>query len=261
MNHWLHLLLHLAARSVKLGGMATIEKALCLLDLFTPARPLLGLTEVQRLTGRDKATVFRHLDALSALGFLEQDRKTRAYCLGPALTRLANMRAATVSDADTLAPIVDGIAEQTGELVHIARMSGDTLVTVYQADCGRHAVRVTLLPTETLPSETTSSGRAIRAFGGAPELSKVRARGYARADDSFEAGVSSIGVPIFDAQGRAQMACSVAFPTVRGTRAHRDMCRTALLRAAPQLTLRAGGIVPEPIAALWRAHTEHLQEA
>ena len=48
--------------------MSTISKALGLLDLFNEARPRLGLTDVHRLTGRDKATVHRHLVALEEAG-------------------------------------------------------------------------------------------------------------------------------------------------------------------------------------------------
>ena len=91
--------------------MSTVTKTLTLLDYFTDTRPTLGLTELQRLCGRDKATVYRHLLALEACGFVEQDPKTRAYRLGHALDRLAGVRRRTVPVTDTVAPIVDLVSQ------------------------------------------------------------------------------------------------------------------------------------------------------
>ncbi|MFL4468799.1 helix-turn-helix domain-containing protein [Tateyamaria armeniaca] len=104
--------------------MSTVAKALGLLDLFSDTHPRLGLSDVQRLTGRDKATVHRHLVALEQVGFLEQDKETRAYRLGPALTRLAGMRSRTVPEVEMVRTVIDALSRTAGELVHISRLQG-----------------------------------------------------------------------------------------------------------------------------------------
>ena len=72
--------------------MGTITKALELLNLFSRTKPEIGLMEFARLSGRDKATVHRHLTELEENGFVEQHPQTRAYRLGPAILRLTAVR-------------------------------------------------------------------------------------------------------------------------------------------------------------------------
>ena len=75
--------------------MGTITKALTLLNLFSANRTEMGLAEIVRLSGRDKATVHRHLVELQENGFLEQHPVTfscrrasaGSACHGPAHRR------------------------------------------------------------------------------------------------------------------------------------------------------------------------------
>ena len=75
--------------------MSTVDKALEVLGLFSEVRPSIGLSEAARLLQRDKSTVQRYLAALETQGFLEQDALSRAYHLGPAVTRLSVVREIT----------------------------------------------------------------------------------------------------------------------------------------------------------------------
>ena len=144
--------------------MSTIVKAFELLDLFTDARPSLGLSDVQRLTSRDKATVHRHLVALEKVGFLQQNPETRSYCLGPALTRLAGMRARTVPEVEMVRAVIDALSRSAGELVHVSRLEGFDLVDVYHAAHLTHPVRVSFDAYGLPPLFATASGKAFLAF-------------------------------------------------------------------------------------------------
>ena len=72
--------------------MSTVVKALSLLDHFDASIPEVGLVDMARLSGLDKATARRLLVALGKKGFVEQDPVTRRYRLGAALVRLARIR-------------------------------------------------------------------------------------------------------------------------------------------------------------------------
>ncbi|MCH2168345.1 MAG: IclR family transcriptional regulator [Oceanicola sp.] len=258
--------------------MSTITKALSLLDLFTEARPVIGLSAFQKLTGWDKATVYRQLRALEQAGFLEQTPTTRAYRLGHAVARLAEMRQRTVSEAETLNPIVEEISRSLGERVHVNRLVGDGLHQVTQADFGRHAIRVEFEPNLVLPLLTTSSGKAILAFLPAarraalikapqdridtapmPSGSDVQAAlaqaakvGYAQSRDSFEMGVASVAIPLFDAQGAACAACSVVYPTIRHDSRFLARAVSVLCAQGPGLVARLGGQIPSRVQQLWQ---------
>ena len=57
--------------------MSTVTKALFLLDLFTGARPVIGLSAFQKQAGHDKATVYRQLRALEQAVERLQSQLTR----------------------------------------------------------------------------------------------------------------------------------------------------------------------------------------
>lgn len=262
--------------------MSTIAKALGLLDLFTDAQPRLGLSDVQRLTGRDKATVHRHLVALERGGFLEQDGESRAYCLGPALTRLAGMRARTVPEVEMVRSVIDALSRAAGELVHVSRLQGFDLVDVYHAEHHDHPVRVSFDAYGLPPLFATSSGKAYLAFSppalldaalgdprtwvpgaGVPdraallvEFSAIARRGYARNRDALRLGVSSVAIPLFDADHRAFATCSIAYPTGRGGAQAEARLAHLLMAAGRDISQAMGGDIPRDVQAVWTPSRE-----
>lgn len=262
--------------------MSTIAKALGLLDLFTEDRPCLGLSDVQRLTGRDKATVHRHLVALEQAGFLEQDAQSRTYRLGPTLTRLAGMRTRTVPEVEMLRSVIDDLSRQAGELVHVSRLQGFDLVHVHHAEEHDHPVRVSFDAYGLPPLFATASGKAYLAFSpgglldlaladprtrlpGAPapnrleiegELKVIAQRGYARNRDALRLGVSSVAIPVFDAASRAFATCSIAYPTGRGGKATEAHLARLLMTCGEEISQAMGGTVPPHIVQLWTRHEE-----
>ena len=257
--------------------MSTIGKALTLLDLFTEAQPQLGLSEVQRLTGRDKATVHRHLVALEIAGFLEQDASTRAYRLGPALTRLSGMRARTVPEVEMVRSAIDALSRAAGELVHISRLQGFDLVDVYHAEHHDHPVRVSFDAYGLPPLFATASGKAYLAFSpshmldlaladprtvqdgaGRPEkvaivdeLKRTARRGYAKNRDRLRLGVSSVAIPVFDTSARPFAACAIAYPSNRGGAAREAELGALLMARGRDITEAMGGTVPADVQSIW----------
>ena len=111
--------------------MGTVGKAISLLELFTVAEPELGLTDLARRSGFDKATTRRLLVALTSRGFIEQDAATRHYRLGAGLSRLARIREARFPFLQTAVPLVRDLASATAETVHLSEFGTDRLVTVH----------------------------------------------------------------------------------------------------------------------------------
>ena len=57
--------------------MGTVGKALGLLDLFTRAQPQLGLSQLARASGVNKATCHRLMTELESRGLVEQTGPAR----------------------------------------------------------------------------------------------------------------------------------------------------------------------------------------
>ena len=253
--------------------MGTITKALTLLNLFSANRTEMGLAEIVRLSGRDKATVHRHLVELQENGFLEQHPVTRAYRLGPALLRLSAVREAAFPIRALLRPIVTELAEATGELAHASLLQGNILSPLIFHDPRAHGVQVHFDQSEMLPLHATSSGLAVLAFSTGdylkdylsgrldahtahtptdPErltrlIDETRQTGLGRLDGAFDAEVSSEGAAVFGPDGMPVGAISVAVPTVRAKPDKMAEIGDALLEAAQTATHSLGGKWAAPL--------------
>jgi len=244
----------------------TVDKALKLLDFFSVERSEIGLSELARLAGYDKATARRLLVALAMHGFVEQDAYTRAYRLGAGPVRLARIREACFPLVQTAIPIVRDLARQTGETVHLSEFSAGSLITVH-VEPSTHANRVNVDPGQVLPLHSTASGIAYLAFcgdeadrliGAGPltahtshtitdpreigEAVRVTAgRGYSIGDQGFEEGVFSVAAPILGPDGFAIGTIAVAAPLLRASKEIVAQHGAAAMTAAGTVSARLFG--------------------
>lgn len=251
--------------------MSTVEKALGLLDHFSEATPEIGLSEFKRITGYDKGTVHRYLADLRECGFLQQDSVTRAYSLGPALIRLANVREQTSPMRKVAAEIIRDLAKEIGELVHASLPQPNGMSLLYSHDGGIGGTRVALDESEVLPFHATSSGVVMLAFGSPDlkercfaenrtqftdhtltvetrleaEIMKAQGSGYVAFDQTYEAEVSSVAVPFFNQAPTAFGTLAVATPSFRMTPEKRAMIIDHLFDATLLLSKEIGGTVPD----------------
>ncbi|MCC5988535.1 MAG: IclR family transcriptional regulator [Pararhodobacter sp.] len=250
--------------------MRTVQKALKLLDLFDETRPEIGLSVLARLSGIDKATVLRMLNDMAASGLVEQDQASRNWRLGAGILRLARLREAGFPATEVINPILAQLAGETGETAHASLRAGRDLGTIGVVESAR-SNRVYIEPGLVLPLHATASGLAYCAFARPEVLSDVlarplsahtgatptdsatlaarideaRAQGYACADQTYEAEVFGIAMPLFGADGFACGALAVATPAARLTPELRARILAALARATREATRGMGGRIPE----------------
>lgn len=266
--------------------MSTVLKALQLLDLFTRARPQIGLSELARLAGLNKATCFRLMSDLCDAGLAEQIEAGREYRLGPALLRLAALREANVPLRDVALPALQDLALETGETAHLSLLVGAELRPLANAYSSAHASRITLDDVQVLPFHATSSGMAVLAhqppaFREAvlarplpvltaqtqtdpailrDRLRQVEASGFAESQGSYESDVHSFAVPLFDALGRCTGALSVAALAARVTPEGVLLIRSALVRGARRIISLWGGSLPPRLDTIWIASATPAKE-
>lgn len=255
--------------------MSVVVKAVELLGYFSVDRPELGLSELRRLAGRDKATTYRHLEALESVGLLEQNPVTKQYRIGPAVLGLAQIREATTPRRAGALSALARLAERTGETAHVSLLSGAALHTLAVQESTRHATRV-IINESKLPLHATSQGHAILAFGGADLMQAARRRlvrfteatpttdealdaavsvarqtGFGVSPNGFENGVYGIGAPVFDHTGAVAGAVAVASVSSRMTDVLGREIRAGLVEAARAISANWGGQVPAALETLW----------
>ncbi|TGQ74407.1 MAG: IclR family transcriptional regulator [Mesorhizobium sp.] len=246
--------------------MGTVGKAISLLELFTVDQSELGLSDLARRSGFDKATTRRLLVALTARGFIEQDATTRHYRLGAGLSRLARIREARFPFLQTAVPLVRDLATTTAETVHLSEFGIDRLVTIHVEHPAR-ANRVNVDIGQLLPMHSTASGIAYLAFARdetvkaclagpldvftahtltepdaiSRSMSEARERGYSISDQGLEEGVISVAAAILAADGFALGTIAVAAPKSRTTAADIAQRGLAVVAAAREISMRLNG--------------------
>jgi DNA-binding IclR family transcriptional regulator len=251
--------------------MGTVSKALSLLDFFNRAQPLIGLSELARLSAMNKATVHRLMTELAEQGFVEQAGSGREYRLGPAFLRLASLREAAVPMRDLCQQVLRSLSDATQETAHFSQLQGDCLATLAYAYSPHHGTRVTMEDADVLTFHATSSGLAVLAYSPPAfvdtmlsrplpprtsdtvtdparlrgMLAEIRSRGIAEYVGGFEEDVHSHAAPIFDASQTVIGALAVAAPVSRMGPEQRLTIRRAVKQHALDLTRLLGGFPPD----------------
>ncbi|MFT6676696.1 MAG: DNA-binding IclR family transcriptional regulator [Sulfitobacter sp.] len=260
--------------------MSVVTKAIELLGYFSAQTPEIGLSQLCRRAGRDKATTYRYLSNLEAAGFVEQNPLTKAYRIGPAVLPLAQLREATVPRRAGAQAALRDLAEATGETSHVAVLSGHALHALVDHEPTVHSTRA-VIDLRILPLHATASGSCALAFGPAhlmeaahrdltqftPQtnttqsaleaaVALTRASGFGNSDRSLETDIHGIAAPVFDQTGLFAGTVAVASVASRLTPQSAQDIRRHLMRASKEITRNWGGEIPAWIDALWQASVQ-----
>ena len=246
--------------------MSTVSKAVSLLELFTLHEPEIGLSDLARRAGLDKATARRLLIALAGHRLIEQEPRSRRYRLGAGLSRLARIRDAHFPFVRLAAPVIRELSLETGETVHLSEFSAGALLTLH-VELSAKANRVNVDVGQVLPLHGTASGIAflaasrlevvsaylekpLQAFTAhtmtgpdilAKAIALAATRGYSRSSQGYEEGVHSIGAAILGADGQPVGTLSIASPVSRIDDAIAGTQGEAAVRAARKISARLTG--------------------
>ncbi len=245
--------------------MKTVDKALGVLDQFSLENRELGLSELARMAGLDKAATRRLLVAMAKHGFIEQSVETKKYRLGHGFLRLARIREATVPVSRIAQEVVDRLVGETNETAHVSLPGALGMVTIAHRLPNRGRV-IKINPAELLFYHATASGLAYLAFATdatrdrllslkrdkiAQEtitdeaslrtaLKGFQAQGYSQTRNSFESDVASVGMTFQDGDDDPTGAIALALPKADMTDARRaellPLLREAVARIERALT-------------------------
>jgi len=259
----------MAGRGTGPDFVEALARGLDVLAGFGPHRPTMTLSEVAATTGLARPTARRLLLTLEELGYVRS--REGAFSLTPRVIGLGMAYVGSLGMWDVARPHMEDLVARTNESASLAQLDGSDIV--YTA---RVAVpKIIALRVEVgtlLPAAQTSKGKVLLAAlpprqvaevletpsrSGLPlqdgrsldhlmdELSEVRARGWALADEELAPGVRSVAVPVRDGRGEVHAAMSVtvhAAETSRETLVEQHLPH--LLRTASEVS--AGW-------ALWQA--------
>lgn len=216
-----------------LPGSARVARIEAVFDAFRSAAGAgLGITDLTRRTGLPKATVYRLVNELAAVGLLE--RCGSGWRIGMKMFELGQLAPLQNSFRDTAADVPLELRERTQMTVNLAVMSGSDVLYLEIL----RGPKVPKPPTRVggrWPLHATGLGKALLAFGGeqviegllvsglrrvgprtitapgllARELARVRDDGAAFDREESACGLTCVASPVFAPDG-AVAALSVS---------------------------------------------------
>lgn len=210
-----------------------LERGLRILQRFDREQTRLTAPEMAKALRIPRSTVFRLLQTLERLGFLE--REDKAYRLGPAVLRLGFEYLASLEITDLGRPSVEALRDDTGFSAQLVIRDGREVVVVLKAAASSAFASSVNVGTR-FPAHATTLGRVLmcdlaerdlRDIFPEPKLASFssntprtvselaallredRARGYTVSEAFFEQSVSAIAAPIRDNGGRIVAAIGV----------------------------------------------------
>lgn len=228
--------------------MGTVSNALKMLDHFPVDAAGIGLTDLSRATRQNKATVYRYLCELESNSFVEQDRETRKYRVGPALTRLAQGRKRRAGAREIITPIVGTLSTMMNGWAVLFDVS-DATATPAALFLDGNARNPDQNPALARMNLHSSTGVVCFAFGArfdtpsnlVQSVQSCCATGLARTPGAEANDLQTISAPIFGSAGDLAFVVTLILQAkddrLLPVRAH----ETALTLTATAATVAIGG--------------------
>ncbi len=219
------------------ASLTTVTRTLRILEAFSYAEPVLGVSEVSRKVGVGKSTAHRAMVTLCETGYLTRTADGR-YRLGWKLHEMGQLVVAGLRLHEVAHEPLERLRRECDLAVNLVVLDGTDAVYIEQFESvgvarnfrqsGRRA-----------PAASTSSGKCLLAFSdpslvdsiiaaGLPVLGpraitsdavfrsvldQIRKDGYVVSVEERTRGLTSIGAPVFGRAGHCVAAVSVVGPT------------------------------------------------
>jgi len=222
--------------STPVTQILVLQKALSILDSFTPGRPALELADIRRATGLPASTCLRLVRNLVAHDVLTYDGSR--YRVGVAVLRWAKSAEAGFAVVDSVAPYVTRLRDQANETSGLFIRVGAERVCIAVAEA-THSLMRRLYTGHALPLYVGSPGKVLLAYDDdalaelgddltprtdhtitdraalEKELAKIRSQGYAASLGEWEPDLAGVAAPVFGYDGAIVAAMAVSAPMSR----------------------------------------------
>src|SRR5512143_3713410 len=224
----------------------SVSHALDILESFTKTEDELGVTELSKRLGLHKNNVFRLLATLEHRGYIEQNKATENYRLGPKTLQIGSIFIEQRECRRQARPILESLMAATGETSVVAVLRANKVIYMDSVETDR-TVRAVSRIGAMLPAHWTAVGKAQLAFLAPAEVERLyhepvleqrtprsqktrdalladlgatRQRGYAVENEECDADVRSVAAPVRDFSGNVIAAIGIVGPVNRLTDQH-----------------------------------------
>ncbi|ANI37501.1 IclR family transcriptional regulator [Mycolicibacterium vaccae] len=251
------------------SGIAAVDRAVAVLDVFTRGRLSLGVSDIARATGLSTSTAHRVLASLCAHGLVTKVGPN--YALGPRILQLAASARDTGDVAAVARPVMTRLRDVTGETVGLHVVKGGGRYVIDQVESTQPLRRTYTEWGQFIPLHQGAPSRLLLAYCDETtvasvlagpfesitpstvvdrdtlmrEIEVIRRDGYTFSFEERVAGIRSIAVPLRDFTGAVVAAMSVTGPAIRVTEEWMHRTLPTILAAAADISAALGYAGPD----------------
>ena len=242
-----------------------IHKAFNIIEILGRVK-MLSLRDICQQVEMPKPTVFRILQSLLDIGYVEQDSDTQQYALTQKFLTFAKSSLGSQDVVEIAREYMITLNQKFGETVNLARYMGNEVVYLHIIEA-KHQFRFVDNIGDIASFHSTSIAKAIVAFLQDNELDnlftdyiftkytkytiqcfsqlkidleEIRESGVAYDREEGHEGVMCIGVPIFNNKYKPVAALSISIPKIRTKKSLIDQISKELARVGNQISLDMG---------------------
>lgn len=246
-------------------SVSSVLKVFGILQALSEQKDI-GVTELSQRIMMSKSTVYRFLQTMKTLGYVNQEGETDKYTLSLKLFELGG-RALEHQDLIQIADVqMHRLGKLTKETLHLGALDENSVVYLHKIDseynlrmysrigrrCPLYSTALGKVMMAWLPEEEVRSmltGVTFERFTEhtlanvdalLAELAQVRGQGYAEDNEENENGLRCFGVPIYNRMGRIITGLSLSLPIVRFEESKRAELVSLLHEAAARISAELG---------------------
>lgn len=247
-----------------MNALKSVERALAVLKSFDEGALFLSAAQIAARVGIPRPSVYRFLKTLCEKGFLIEidDADQRRYAIGTSVLELSKLVLGQAELRRVALPIMQLVAEKTGESAYLSVRQGAQAVCIENVDAyaplryggrvgntyplyaGSPKVILAFLEAELrehlidrmelkpITRHTIASRKEL-----ALRLTAIRRRGFEVSNGEMFPDTCAIGAPIFDENNNAIAVLSIGAPRSRITPKNRDDIGRIVVASARDITM------------------------
>jgi DNA-binding IclR family transcriptional regulator len=258
------------SKSHKTPTLKSVEKAFDLLGCFSHDTPDYSMIEIAEKLNMSKGSVHRILLTAQKKGFIEKNPSTKRYQLGIKLFELGSVVMLRTNLSKESLPVLRNISSETGETSYVNIKENDDALCIQRVE-GHNYLRVLFLEMgKKMPLYIGAGPKILLAYMQDQDIEdwfarkhelvkwtehtvtdknliwqdikKIRDRGYAESIEDVTSGVTSIGAPIRNSEGKVIAAVSIGGASINFSDDKRDNLIKIVKNAGLQISKRMGYI-------------------
>ena len=216
------------------AGVRAVDRAIAILQCFTPDQPALSVIEIQKRVGLSRPTLYRLLQTLAQRDLILAEGDPQRFRLSHGVMKLSHVWLKGLDVVALARSIVEGLREFTGETAALFKLQEDRGICILECE-SRHVLSISRGVGDSSSLTRGSTGKAMLGFmepqrqleilstipGGAQrarleeEIKLARQRGYATSRGEIFVGAVAVSAPYFDHRGSVVGSVGIYGPSAR----------------------------------------------